>query len=106
MAAQWPTVAAMTAPANWDAAHCWFRNLDARYPFGFTPETKLGCSAPEALAKIRSLDFSLQLGVALRNWSLERTDRAGNDLPSSIGVLKRSGDALAVDGLTTVPLKR
>jgi hypothetical protein len=31
MAAQWPTVAPMIAPANWADAKCWFRNLDARY---------------------------------------------------------------------------
>jgi hypothetical protein len=105
MAAQWPTVAAMTAPADWARGRCWFRNLDARYPFGFAAVDR-GCSDLAALTKTQSLDFSLQLGVALRNWSLERA-RNGKAVRTDIGLLKRgSGDALSVDGLKTVPLRR
>jgi hypothetical protein len=105
MAAQWPTVAAMKAPDDWAAARCWFRNLDARYPFGFPPGVKGGCSDPSALAKVRPLDFSLQLAIALRNWSLEKA-KAGKPVQSTIGTLVRSGDSLTVDGLTAMPLKR
>ena len=69
MAAQWPSVARMSAPANWDEGKCWFRNLDARYPFGFEPGSTQGCSNTIALRKTQSLDFSLQLAIGLRNWS-------------------------------------
>lgn len=105
MAAQWPTVAPMTAPADWAQGRCWFRNLDARYPFGFAPGRAGGCSDTAALTKVRSLDFSLQLGVALRNWSMEKA-RGGKPVDTSVGLLKRGGgDALRVNGLATVPLR-
>jgi hypothetical protein len=105
MAAQWPTVAAMTAPADWARGRCWFRNLDARYPFGFAPGER-GCADLSALAKTQSLDFSLQLGVALRNWSLERA-KGGKAVRTDVGLLKNGrGDALSVNGLETVPLRR
>lgn len=101
MAAQWPSVAPMTAPADWSEARCWFRNLDARYPFGFAPDARQRCAEVEALKKIRSLDFSLQLGIALRNWSLA----AAKTGKTSIGHLSRNGDVLTVDGLVSVPLR-
>lgn len=104
MAAQWPTIAPMSAPAGWEHARCWFRNLDARYPFGFAPETRSGCSDPAALKLVRPLDFSLQLGIALRNWSLDKT--ATKDARTRIGKLTRRGDKLHVDGLESLPLKR
>jgi hypothetical protein len=106
MAAQWPTVAPMIAPAAWDQGRCWFRNLDARYPFGFAPGERGGCSDPAALTKTRALDFSLQLGVALRNWSLARAVGA-KAVRTRVGTLKRgAGDALLVNGLKVVPLRR
>lgn len=105
MAAQWPTVAPMNAPAEWSEAKCWFRNLDARYPFGFAPEGTRGCADVEALAKIKPLDFSLQLAIGLRNWSLATTGD-GKAKRTSIGKLARDGEALTVDGLTSVPLRR
>lgn len=105
MAAQWPTVAAMTAPMDWARGRCWFRNLDARYPFGFAADNG-GCSDVSALGKTKSLDFSLQLGIALRNWSLERV-KNGRASSTALGILKRSrGDTLQVNGLATVPLRR
>ena len=105
MAAQWPTVAAMTAPKDWARGRCWFRNLDARYPFGFASAER-GCSDLSALKKTQSLDFSLQLGVALRNWSLERA-KGGKAVRTAVGTLKRGhGEALRVNGLETVPLRR
>jgi hypothetical protein len=103
MAAQWPTVAPMTAPMDWARGRCWFRNLDARYPFGFVDRR---CSDTAALTKTKSLDFSLQLGVALRNWSLERAKNA-KQARTAVGVLKRGrGEVLKVNGLATVPLRR
>jgi hypothetical protein len=105
MAAQWPTVAAMTPPPSWTDAKCWFRNLDARYAFGYPPGIKGGCADPAALDKIRALDFSLQLTIALRNWSLERT-KNGAPAHTRIGTLKRRGDELFVDGHKSIALKR
>jgi hypothetical protein len=105
MAAQWPTVSAMTAPKDWALGRCWFRNLDARYPFGFTSGAR-GCSDLSALKKTQSLDFSLQLGVALRNWSLERA-KSGKAVRTAVGLLMRErGDGLRVNKLETVPLRR
>ncbi len=105
MAAQWPTVAPMKAPANWADAKCWFRNLDARYTFGFPPGVKGGCADPTALKEVRALDFSLQLTIALRNWSLERA-KSKKTVRTAIGNLHRDGTKLAVDGLESVNLKQ
>lgn len=104
MAAQWPTVAPMKAPANWADAKCWFRNLDARYTFGFPPGLNGGCGDPTALKTVRSLDFSLQLAIALRNWSVERA-RSEKPIRTAIGKLKRSGRRLTINGLESVNLK-
>lgn len=105
MAAQWPTVAPMAAPGDWASGRCWFRNLNARYPFGFAPETTGGCGNPVALKKMRALDFSLQLSIALRNWSLERA-KSGKPVRTAIGQLQRRGGLLTVDRLEVVPLRR
>lgn len=105
MAAQWPAVAPMTPPPAWHDARCWFRNLDARYTFGFPPGLKGGCADPAALDNIRALDFSLQLTIALRNWSLERTKHSAI-AQTRIGRLKRTGDKLYVDGFESITLKR
>ncbi len=105
MAAQWPTVAPMIAPANWADAKCWFRNLDARYTFGFPPGIERGCADPSALEKLRPLDFSLQLTIALRNWSLEHM-KSATHVATRIGKLERTANRLTVDGLVSVPLKR
>jgi hypothetical protein len=105
MAAQWPTLAPMTAPRAWSEARCWFRNLDARYTFGYPPGKGGGCSDPTALEKMTALDFSLQLTIALRNWSLERA-RNGDPTPTRIGKLRRTGEALTVNGLESIDVKR
>jgi hypothetical protein len=105
MAAQWPSTAPMTAPADWAEAKCWFRNLDGRYTFGFSPGTRGGCADPAALSKISPLDFSLQLTIAVRNWAMERA-RIGKPVRTSAGVLRRRGDVLTVNGLEALPLKR
>lgn len=105
MAAQWPSVARMAAPAQWEDGKCWFRNLDARYPFGFEPGSKQGCSNAIALGKTQSLDFSLQLAIGLRNWSMAHT-KAGRSTRSSLGNLERRGDVLEVNGEVALPLRR
>ncbi|NOT42029.1 MAG: hypothetical protein HOP13_16235 [Alphaproteobacteria bacterium] len=104
MAAQWPTVAPMTAPGSWTEAKCWFRNLDARYPFGFPPGVEGGCSDAAALESVRALDFSLQLAVALRNWSMERATAA--PVATGIGRLVRTGGTLSVGEHESLNLKR
>ena len=93
----------MAAPADWAQAKCWFRNLDARYPFGFEPGDRRGCGDPAALEKVQSLDFSLQLAIGLRNWSLAH---AGKSKRTSLGLIARNGDRLTVDGETSLPLRR
>ncbi len=106
MAAQWPSVAPMTAPVPWSEARCWFRNVDARYPFGFPPGQKNGCGDPSALEKLTALDFSLQLTIALRNWSLERLKHR-TTARSKLGSLKRLANGnLTANGLTVVPLRQ
>ena len=105
MAAQWPSVAPMIAPTTWDDGKCWFRNLDARYPFGFGPGSKQGCSNTIALRKTQSLDFSLQLAIGLRNWSMAHA-REGRATRSSLGRLVRHGDMLKVNGEIALPFRR
>ncbi len=106
MAAQWPSVAPMTAPGRWREAKCWFRNLDARYPFGFPPELGGGCGDTKALKTFTSTDYSLQLAIALRNWSLEKT-QTHPTAHTAIGTLRRiATDTLEVNGMTTLPLRR
>ena len=105
MAAQWPSVAPMTAPAAWDEARCWFRNLDARYTFGFPPGTASRCSDPAALEKIWPLDFSLQMTIAVRNWSMEKA-RRGRTVQTNVGKLTRRGAELTVNGMEALPLER
>jgi hypothetical protein len=105
MAAQWPTAAPMVAPADWGQARCWFRNLDARYPFGFAPGSGGGCSDTSALKKMHALDFSLQLAIGLRNWSLEQA-KNGKPVRTAIGVLKHDGETLTVNGEKSLPLRR
>jgi hypothetical protein len=106
MAAQWPTLAPMVPQGDWKTASCWFRNLDARYPFGFSPGAYHSCGDTAALKQTRSLDFSLQLPIALRNWSLDRT-RTQAKARTSIGKLQRAGkDHLLVNGLETLSLRR
>ena len=104
MAAQWPSVAPMTAPADWAEAKCWFRNLDARYTFGFPPGVAGGCADTAALAKIWPLDFSLQMTVAVRNWAMARAGR--KHAQTAIGKLKRHDSAIAANGIPALPLNR
>ncbi|MCE9524001.1 MAG: hypothetical protein K8S25_16410, partial [Alphaproteobacteria bacterium] len=97
---QWPSLARMTAPADWATGRCWFRNLDARYPFGFEPGQRGGCGDPAVLGKVQALDFSLQLAIGLRNWSLAHAGR------TRLGTIALRGDELTVNGEVSLPLRR
>ena len=106
MAAQWPSVAPMTAPAPWADGKCWYRNVDGRYPFGFPPGQRDGCGDPAALKELTPLDFSLQLAIALRNWSLNATQHSPK-IKTTLGRLNRlSSDELEVNGLHALALRR
>ena len=84
---------------------CWFRNLDARYPFGLEPNGKTRCADLPKTNAVVPLDFSLQLAIGLRNWSLAHT-RDGVMQPTAFGRLKRNGDSLTVNEVPSVELRR
>lgn len=106
MAAQWPTAAHMTPPpAQWDEAKCWFRNLDDRYPFGLEPGAKHKCADLPSTSAMVPLDFSLQLAIALRNWSMAHT-KPGVVHRTALGRLKRDGNNLTVNEVPSVELRR
>lgn len=104
MAAQWPTAAHMTAPAEWSEARCWFRNLDARYPFGLEPNATTKCADLPSTSAMVPLDFSLQLAIGLRNWSLAHSSAAVRR--TALGRLRREGDRLTVNEVLSVELRR
>lgn len=105
MAAQWPTAAHMTPSLNWAEAKCWFRNLDARYPFGLEPGAKHQCADLPSTSAMVPLDFSLQLAIALRNWSMAHT-KEGVMRRTALGRLKRQGNDLTVNEVPSVELRR
>jgi len=105
MAAQWPTAAHMIAPSAWSEAKCWFRNLDARYPFGLEPNAATKCADLPTTSAMLSLDFSLQLAIGLRNWSLAHT-KFGVMRRTALGRLLREGDRLTVNEVPGVELRR
>ena len=105
MAAQWPTAAHMIPPADWSEAKCWFRNLDARYPFGLEPSATTKCADLPTTSAMVPLDFSLQLAIGLRNWSLAHT-KDGVRRRTALGRLKRDGDKLTVNEVPSVELRR
>jgi hypothetical protein len=105
MAAQWPTAAHMTPQPDWAEAKCWFRNLDARYPFGLEPGANHKCADLPPTSAMVPLDFSLQLAIALRNWSLAHTT-AGGVHRTALGRLKREGNSLTVNEVPSVELRR
>jgi hypothetical protein len=51
------------------------------------------------------LDFSLQLAIALRNWSIAHT-KPGVVHSTALGRLKRNGNALTVNEVPSVELRR
>lgn len=104
MAAQWPTVAPMTAPAAWSEARCWFRNLDARYTFGLAPGEAVRCADKPTQTVVVPLDFSLQLTTALRNWSLAHATET--EQATALGRLQIQSGKLIVNGVESLPLKR
>ncbi len=106
MAAQWPTAAHMIPPATWSDAKCWFRNLDARYPFGLEPNASTKCADLSKTSAMVPLDFSLQLAIGLRNWSLAHTSDGGVLRRTALGRLRRNGKNLTVNEVPSVELRR
>lgn len=105
MASQWPSVAPVIHDGGWEQARCWFRNVDGRYPFGYAPSDARTCGDIEALKSIQSLDFSLQLGIALRNWSVSQS-KPQHSVLTTLGRLRfgKSGE-LRVGGEIALPFK-
>lgn len=105
MAAQWPSVAPMLAPADWRDAKCWFRNIDGRYPFGWAPDQDHACGDASALGKIAPLDFSLQLTIGARNWAIDRLGHAERIVTRAGTLTKDAQGKLLVDGMPALSLK-
>ena len=95
----------MTPPSDWSEAKCWFRNLDARYPFGLEPSAQHQCADLPTTSAVVPLDFSLQLAIALRNWSMAHT-KEGVVRRTALGRLKRDGNRLTVNEVPSVELRR
>jgi hypothetical protein len=91
--------------AKWDEAKCWFRNLHDRYPFGLEPSAKYKCADLPSTSAMVPLDFSLQLAIALRNWSMAHT-KEGVVHSTALGRLKRRGSELTVNEVPSVELWR
>lgn len=111
MTAQTPSSAGMTPSGNapWSDARCWFRNLGPASPFGFAPRTGTVCGtlAPNQ----KSLDYSLQLAVGVRNISFaeQNASRGGLNLFGMCIFGRRllSVDREAtVDGTQSMPISR
>ena len=108
MTAQWPNPAGVTPPPNaqWDRASCWFRNLGPTTPFGEPPSDTTACGTLSTPAPV-SLDFSLQLGVGLRNYA-----REGQTLETTFSAdeLKATREAdkaiFRINGIDSMPIDR
>jgi hypothetical protein len=83
MTAQFPQVSGIgLAPpldAPWSFAACWFRNLGPTVPFGKPQDGN--CDAKPVKPSV-SLDFSLQLALALRNYMVLSTNPVSVQLPA------------------------
>jgi hypothetical protein len=90
---------------QWSDAKCWFRNLSTRYPFGLEPSAAQKCADLPTTSAMVPLDFSLQLAIALRNWSLAHTE-PGVVHRTALGRLKRDGNTLTVNEVPSVELRR
>jgi len=102
MTSQWPNPASLTPPggANWDTVKCWFRNLSPSTPFGFAPSPNRECGAMPS--GVVSLDYSLQLAVALRNWTaLQQPMLMGLTTPAAPDAVP-----FLVDGIESLPIHR
>lgn len=97
MTAQFPQVSGigLTPPpdAPWSFAGCWFRNLGPTVPFGSPVDGD--CEAKTATSSV-SLDFSLQVALALRNYVVLSSKPVVVQVPDAASVsataLKPTGD--------------
>jgi len=117
MTAQWPNPASMTprGGTSWDVVGCWFRNLGPTTPFGREPSATVECGSAPPGTELVSLDFSLQLAVALRNWTVAQAPGPGpapQALPAgpALGAAMTpgaiDGAVLIIDGIESQPVHR
>ena len=118
MTAQWPNPANMTprGGTSWDIVGCWFRNLGPDMPFGREPTTTIACGSSPTGATLASLDFSLQLGVGMRNWQIARATAGQPFSISSVPLARGAADAvrarafdgevLTINGVQSLPVHR
>lgn len=104
--AQAPSTTRTMAPGAtvaWSLAQCFFRNLPANVAFGEEP-TDTSCG--KVASGEKSLDYSLQLAVGVRNHGLALEGR--NAQPAvSFTTRKNAADRPAtVNGVTTFPISR
>lgn len=102
--AQAPSTTRTMAPSasvSWFLARCYFRNIPPTVPFGEEP-TDTTCG--KAAKGEKSMDYSLQLAVGVRNHALAKEPKVGqpaffsrkalNDMPATVG------------GVTSYPISR
>jgi len=107
--AQNPSSAGMTPDfnANWTTAQCWFRNVPGGQAFGGKPSaTTCGVKTSE-----QSLDYSLQLAVAVRNLEIaqQNANRGGIKLFGARIFARRLHSAdqpVKVNGVVSLPISR
>jgi len=93
--------------ANWTTAQCWFRNVPGGQAFGGKPSaTTCGVKTSE-----QSLDYSLQLAVAVRNLEIaqQNANRGGIKLFGARIFARRLHSAdqpVKVNGVVSLPISR
>lgn len=108
MTAQYPSAAPMTPPANaqWSIAQCWFRNLGPTQAFGRTPNASTPCGTPSQTPEV-SLDYSLQMAVALRNHQIEANEMRVAWFGIPLFSRRASVDEIVrIDGVRSYPVSR
>ena len=112
MTAQFPEIGRLTPPTNapWSLAGCWFRNLGPKIPFG---NPKDGDCSSDTSSGVVSLDFSLQIALALRNYQILTKKPAALRVSEGLaiaGTVNLNGDAFvdpfADEGRLIMPITR
>jgi hypothetical protein len=104
MTAQWPNPAALFPPntASSSDAACWFRNLGPTMPFNRAPAAGIVCGSQFPTGPLAALDFSLQLVVAMRNWTtLYGVAALGTALAAT-----PPDEILLIRGVESLPIQR
>lgn len=115
MTAQWPNPANLTprGGSDWMTVSCWFRNLAPGTPFGTEPKDGT-CGAAPAAGPGRSLDYSLQMVVAARNWQAAHPAMAPVFFAAPVGgapgvvpaTPQVDNAVLEIDGVESLPVRR